>query len=254
MADGKQGNGEATLDLNGIFAIGDIVMMIDLLQYGAVRSMMGEGKDASERMVQLREQLVALSPLPKSGDRSSIGHEWFRACKAASKCSYYGAYMVERENSRNNEYHMDIVCDAEVQRVVSNGKRGEIEAALPAIRQCLRDLAPIGAEPVVLLKGLVDLGERVAIRHMESIGWQNEGRLDAVQVAMRERLSPATPFVHVVNASNFWGVNSVIEARFAVPVSVAEEVIAHVAELNSDALAEYSKKYRAESFAVAPSV
>jgi hypothetical protein len=252
MANDNKGNGGATLDLNGIFTIGDIVMMIDLLQYGAARSMMTEGKDASERMVKLQEQLVALSPLPKSGDRSSMGYEWFRACKAASNCAYFGAYMVELERYRENEYHVDIVVDGEVQRVVSNGKKAEIEAALPAIRQCLRDLAPIDAEPVILLKGLVDLGERIDVRRLESLDWQNKGRLDAVQVSMSDRLSTATPYVHVADASNHWNVKTVVEARFAVPVSVAEDVIAHVAELNSGALAEYSKKYRAEPFLVAP--
>lgn len=250
MATDKQGNGGATLDLNGIFTIGDIVMMIDLLQYGAARSMMTEGKDASERMVQLQKQLVKLSPLPKSGDRPSMGYEWFRACNAASNCAYFGAYMVEVERYRENEYHLDVVVDGEVQRVVTNGKKTEIEAALPDIRQCLLDLAPINAEPVILLKGLVDLGERVEIRRLESLDWQNKGRLDAVQVSMADRLSTATPYVHVADASNHWSVKSVVESRFAVPVSVAEDVIAHVAELNAGALAEYSKKYRAEPFAV----
>jgi hypothetical protein len=252
MANENKGNGGATLDINGIFTIGDILMMIDLLQYGAARAVMSEGKDASERMIQLQEQLVALSPIPESGDRRKMGFEWFRACKAVANCAYFGAYMVETDHYSEKEYHMDAVIDGEVQRVVASGKKEEIEAALPLVRQCLRDIAPINAEPLTLLKGLVDIGERVEIRRLEPQDWQNVGRLKAVQAVMADRLSPATPYVHVADASRHWSVKTVVEARFAVPVSVAEDVIAHVAELNADALAEYSKKYRPEPFAVSP--
>ncbi|MCS4088601.1 hypothetical protein [Rhizobium sp. BK176] len=254
MASDNKGNGGATLDLNGIFTIGDIVMMIDLLEYGMARAIMTEGKDASERMEQLHAQLVAVSPLPESGDRRKMGYEWFRACKSVSKCAYFGAYMVEVQHYRENEYHMDAVIDGEVQRVVASGNKEEIEAALPLVRQCLRDIAPIDAEPVTLLKGLVDLGETVEIRRLEQQDWQNKGRLKAVQAALADRLSVATPFVHVADASNHWSVKTVVEARFAVPVSVAEDVITHVAEINAGALADYSKKYRPEPFSVAPAL
>lgn len=181
-----------------------------------------------------------------------MGHEWYRACKAASKASFYGAYIVEDSNGcRENECHLDIVCDDEVHRVVSKGKREEIEAALPSVRQCLRDLAPVQAEPITVLKGLVDLIDHVEVARKETQEWRNKGPLDAVQAIMRNQLAPATPYVHVVEASNFWAIKSVVHARFAVPVSVAETVVTYVADLNKDALAEYSKRYRNESFEVA---
>lgn len=247
--DNKHGNGGADLDLNGVFKIGDLIMMIDVFEYGVVRSMMCEGKEASKRMQEIVEQLKALSPLPK-GDRS-LGHEWYRACKAASKASFYGAYMVEDQNGyRDNDFHMDVVCDGEVHRVVEKGDRAEIEAALASVRQCLRDLAPVAAEPIMVLKGLVDLNDRIDIARKEAQTWANNGRLDTVSAAMKDQLAPATPYVHVIDASNFWGIRTVVETRFAVPLSVAEDVVAHVADLNKDALAEYSKKYRNESFEV----
>ncbi|MCZ7862660.1 hypothetical protein O9X98_14895 [Agrobacterium salinitolerans] len=247
--DNKQGNGGAGLDLNGVFKIGDLVMMIDVFEYGVVRSMMCEGKDASKRMQEIVEQLKALSPLPK-GDRS-MGHEWYRACKAASKSSFYGAYMVEDRNGyRDNDFHMDVVCDGEVHRVVEKGEREEIEAALASVRQCLRDLAPVTAEPITVLKGLIDLSERVEIAHKEVQPWANKGRLDAVSATMKDQLAPATPYVHVIDASNFWGARTVVETRFAVPLSVAEDVVLHVADLNKGVLAEYSKRYSNQSFEV----
>lgn len=247
--DRKQGNGGAGLDLNGVFKIGDLIMMIDVFEYGVVRSMMCEGKDASKRMEEIVEQLKALSPLPKS--ERSLGHEWYRACKAASKSSYYGAYMVEDQNGyRNNDFHMDVVCDGEVHRVVEKGERSEIEAALVSVRQCLRDLAPVAAEPITLLKGLVDLNDRIDIASKEAQAWANKDRLNAVSAAMENQLAPATPYVHVIDASNFWGIRTVVETRFAVPLSAAEDVVAHVAGLNKGALAEYSKSYSRESFEV----
>jgi hypothetical protein len=248
--DGKQGNGGAGIDLNGVFKIGDLIMMIDVFEYGVVRSMMCEGKDASERMKVIVEQLKALSPLPK-GERS-LGHEWYRACKAASNASFYGAYMVEDKSGyRSSDFHMDVVCDGEVHRVVERGDRGAIEAALLPVRQSLRDLAPVAAEPITVLKGLIDLTDYVQIAREELQSWANKGRLDGVQALMNEQLAPATPYVHVIDASNFWSIRSVVETRFAVPLSVAEDVVAHVADLNKGALAEYSKKYRSDAFEVA---
>lgn len=253
MAEDRQGNGGAGLDLNGVFRMGDLVMMIDVFEYGATRSMMCEGKDASIRMQEIVEQLKTLSPLPK-GDRS-LGHEWYRACKAAAKATYYGAYIVEIPRGyRDNDFHMDVVCDGEVHRVVECGKREEIEASLVAVRQCLRDLAPVSAEPVTLLKGLVDLEQEVSIRSREDQEWRNKGRLDEVQAAIEGRFAPATPYVHVIDAKNFWAIKSVVETRFAVPVSVAEAVVDHVADLNRGALAEYSKKWRSEPFVVTPTM
>jgi hypothetical protein len=252
MTEDRRGNGGTTLDLNGVFTMGDLVMMIDLFQYGVGRSMMCEGRDASKRMEEIVEQLKALSPLPKG--KCSLGHEWYRACKAASSATYYGAYMVEIPRSyRGSDFHMDVVCDGEVHRVVQEGVREDIEASLLAVRQCLRDLAPVSAEPVTILKGLVDLDQEIDIRRREDQDWQNKGRLDEIQVAMSDRLLPTTPYAHVIEAKNFWAIKSVVETRFAVPVSVAEAVVAHVADLNHGALTEYSKKWRSEPFVVTPS-
>ncbi|MNV91286.1 hypothetical protein D3C71_1857660 [compost metagenome] len=75
-----------------------------------------------------------------------------------------------------------------------------------------------------------------------------------MQAAIEGRFAPATPYVHVIDAKNFWAIKSVVETRFAVPVSVAEAVVDHVADLNRGALAEYSKKWRSEPFVVAPTM
>lgn len=249
----KNSNGGMKLDLSGVFQMGDLIMMVDALEYAATRSFMNDGKDASGRFQEIIAQLKAVSPLPK-GDRT-MGHEWYRACKAAAKCAYFGAYMVKHDISyRQNDFHLDVVCDGEIHRVVSSGMRGEIEAALPGIRACLRDLAPIEAESVTLLKGLVDLFQNVAIRQVETQEWENRGRLDPVQARMKELMSPVTPYVHVIDASNFWSIQSVVDARFAVPVSAAQAVIAHVADLNASVIAEYSKNYQSKEFIVAPAL
>lgn len=247
------GNGDANLDLNGMFNMGDIIMMIDLLQYGAVRASMEGGKAAGQRLATLQKQLQALSPLPKSKRGSSMGVDWYNACKAAQSCSYFAAYLVEcGRGYGNSDFHLDVVCDGQVFRVVQHCEKADIEASLPAVRGALRDIAPVGAEPLVLLKGLVDLEGVGRIRRRELAEWENEGRLDDAKSWMEAKLSPATPFVHLIDAENYSG--AVVDARFAVPVSRKDDVVAHVADINSGAVEDYKNKWSGggERFATSP--
>ena len=253
MADGNKGdNGGGKLAIGDLFETADLMMLIETLNFAATRSRFSSGpgnEEVSRRFHFLSEKLLALSPLPK-GERS-LGFEWFKAMKKAAACRFYGAYLVEEDQGyRETHCHLDVVCDDEVHRVVTKGRKEEIVSSLPEVLRFVREAAPIDAEPLVGLNGMVDLGERVEIRRRGNQGWENKGRLDGVSRAMEKALSPATPFVHVVDASNFWGIKTVVEARFAVPVSVAPSVIAHVSDINADALAEYSKKYSSPDFAV----
>lgn len=249
---GKGGNGGMKLDIGDLFEVRDLLMLIETLNFAATRTMMsdGPGNEAeSERLRFLSEKLAELSPLPK-GERN-MGYSWFKAMSKAKDCAFYGAYLVEDSQGYGKSvFHMDIVCDDLVVRAVKKGKKDEIVEAIPAVVRYLRDSAPVEAEPLVGLNGLVDLGERVGIRRKGDLDWENKGRLDAVASAMSAILAPVSPFVYVIEASNFWAVQSVVETRFAVPVSAAAAVVEHVRGLNEDALAEYSKRYSSQDFNV----
>lgn len=254
MADDKRGgNGGMKLDIGDLFDIGDLLMLIETLNYASTRTRMssGPGNEAeADRFHFLSEALAKLSPLPK-GDRN-MGYTWFKTIQAAKSCAYYGAYLVEDDASYGKKpCHLDVVCGDLSFRVVKNGVKEEILASIPEVNRFIRDVAPVMAEPLVGLNGLVDIGTKLKVRTKGSQDWENAGRLDEVTAAMDKALGPATPFVFVVEASGFWAVDTVVEARFLVPSSNAEDVVAHVAELNAEALAEYSKKYRSQDFTVA---
>lgn len=250
MTDDKsKTNGGRTLDLNGLLNVGDLMFMIDSLSFAATRARFCDGDkggvEVSERLREIVGKLKEMSPLPK-GDRTT-GFEWFFACRAASTCSHYGVYLIEEKHYNGSGVHMEIVCDDTVHRIVTNGDRDEIAASLQSIREYIRDIAPVSAEPLTVLKGLVDLPSRVAIEREDDFRRNKVSRFIPLTEAMRDHLASATPFVHIIDAKNFWGIDTVVEARFAVPVSSAEAVFSYVAEMNSGAIADYRAKYQFSS-------
>lgn len=238
MAEDNGSNGRKRLDLGDFLGVPDLMMVMEALNYAVARSMFSSGdqkREVSARFSELAQRLADLSPLPK-GDRN-LGFEWFSIMRKAASCKNYGAYLVKEESYSKERCHLDIVCDGAMERVVANGDEAEIVAAIPEVMRWIREEAPLTAEPLVMFKGLVDIGDYT----------------DDVAKALSGRLASATPFVHLVDAENFWASKNVIETRFAVPASCAEAVIALVAELNRPALEQYSKQYSRTDFSVSPS-
>jgi hypothetical protein len=245
-------NGGNQLNIGDLFEVGDLMMLIETLNFASTRARFSSGESnvaASERFMFLSKKLAELSPLPR-GERT-LGFEWFEIMQRARECDFYLAYLVEEaESYSESKFHLDIVCDDVERRVVSKGDKAEIIASLPGVMQYIREQARVTAEPLVMLNGLVELNEKLDIRRRESVAWRNEGRLDEATAAMRRQLLPASPYVHVVEAARSWVVDTMVEARFAVPVSAYDRVIAYIGELNQSAKEEYESRYSKRDFSV----
>jgi hypothetical protein len=253
MDDRRMGdNGRQKLGIGDLFEVGDLMMLIETLDFASARSLFSGSEDrksVAARFQFLAGKLAEMSPLPKG--KRNMGYDWFEVMKAAGACRHYLAYLVTEDDGYGGPtYHLEVVCDDVVRRVVTEGSKDEILSSIEKVMECLRDQAPIDAEPLVMLASLVEMERKITVRRKESIQWHNEGRLDEATAAIRERLKDVSSFVHVVEATNSWAVDTMLEARFAVPLSACDRVIGYIDEMNAPAKQEYEKRYSKREFSV----
>jgi len=199
MSRGFGDNGDGGIVLSGVLDHGDLLVVIDALSFQSTRSrFFGGGPDISDRLDAIVEKLKSVSPLPP-GERTH-GYEWFRACSSVKSSAFFGCYLVEERTGYDSRaYHLDVVADRSVQRVVRGGSRGEIEAALQGVSSCLRELAPLSAEPVVILAGTLELSAPVEVpgTHRET-GAERREVLRPLAEAVGKALSTVTPAIRII--------------------------------------------------------
>jgi hypothetical protein len=232
----NNGNGGPKLDLNGIFEVGDLGLVIDGLRFAAnrVRFTGRTSEDASKRLVEIVEKLKALAPI--AGVRNESGVVWFEMAAAARECESYGAYLLdERDGYSGRKYSLDVIVDRKMFRLVNEGDKAAIEASLPGLLAQLRDLAPVDAEPLRVLQGMVDLPGKVSVlAETDRYDTFNIRKCAALQKAMRMHLKGVATVVRVLDGENrSYSAPNGVETRFAVPASEAEAVIAFIREFNT---------------------
>lgn len=231
----KRSNGGPTLDMNGIFEPGDLLILIEALSYKSAEALLTGGKDATGRLHALVDRLMEMSPLPEKSRGSEMGWQWFRVCNAAKTCRGYLAFVTQGKISNwktmERECHLDVVVDDRFYRFVENGTQEDLEPHIERIEGWLRELAPIDAERLAVLTAEIDLGPDFDVSWAE---WSEPYREEVARLAgekLRSALSDITDIVSVRGGNPVMKKSSVHDIVFAVPAAIVDRVAERVKEM-----------------------
>lgn len=251
----KTDNGGMKLDLSNLFEPGDLLMLIDALQIGRTTAMMSggkTGKQAADRFKLLVDALRDIAPIKLPTRRD--GYDWLDICQAVKECSHLICYAADERDWTKTKHHIDVHVDGRTWRLVEDVEAGEASENAARVHEYLRSLAPIEAESMAMLKGLVRVEGDIDFPRDDVRDETGRKKFAGLQSAMAEQIGAAAAALHVVAGEPSYIVKDVYEVRFAVPKSQAAAVMARVAEMNAQAIEDYRAKYSGErEISVGPS-